>query len=323
MKMKFSLEEINEAVDRLGKDKSSLISGKRAIQKALFKLQKKINAEERKEAKTSKRVDEILKAVIAIARFDYSSKAIIGNKGDHFDALANGINMLGEELQASTISLHEKEVLLKEIHHRVKNNLQVISSLLSLQAATISDPISREKFNESLYRIRSMAMVHEKLYQGSDLSRIDMNEYITSLVNYLNSVYSDQDKHMEISVKVDMKSPSFRIEEAIPCGLIINELVTNAFKYAFSGKRKGMLFVGFRELTTGKKQASYSLEVRDNGPGLSPDIDIHTTSTLGLQLVSLLTEQIGGRLQVDRKDGTCFKIRFSLNAMDHHRSSKP
>jgi two-component sensor histidine kinase len=319
--MRQDLEKLEEVVSKLGGTKSSVIAEKKAIQKILSKLRSKIAAEERQQLRNRKRVEEILNVVIAIAAFDYTAKAKIKSRGDDFDALANGINMLGEELESSTISLHEKEVLLKEIHHRVKNNLQVISSLLSLQSASITDPFSLEKFNESLNRIRSMAMVHEKLYQGSDLSRIDMSEYIISLVNYLNSVYNHSDLKVEISVHVDLKSPTIRIEEAVPCGLIINELVTNAFKYAFLRKKKGALYVGFEERQTGKKQDSYLLEVRDDGQGLPLDIDVDTTGTLGLQLVSLLTEQIGGKLKVSRENGTSFQIRFSLDSSDHQRSS--
>jgi two-component sensor histidine kinase len=319
--MKEHLEEVIEAVDKLGKSKLSVISQKKVIQKAILKLKNKLARDERKKRKDAKRVEDILHVVIAIAKFDYASKARIWNDGDHFDALANGINMLGEELESSTISLHEKEVLLKEIHHRVKNNLQVISSLLNLQSATITDPHSLEKFNESINRIRSMAMVHEKLYQGSDLSRIDMNEYIMSLVNYLNSVYNNAGLEVKIVVNVDMKSPSFRIEEAVPCGLIINELVTNAFKYAFLKKKKGDLYIGFQERKSGTQYKSYLLEVRDDGSGLPDEIDVNNTPTLGLQLVSLLTDQIGGKLKVEREKGTYFQIRFRLIASDLQRSS--
>jgi two-component sensor histidine kinase len=290
---------------------SFISSERKIILNAIARLDKKLSAHEKERQRNEERVSDILDVVLNISNFDYSLKAGVEGKGDHFDALAKGINMLGDELQSSTISLHEKEVLLKEIHHRVKNNLQVISSLLSLQSATINDPHSLEKFTESRNRIRSMAMVHEKLYHGSDLSRIDIREYIVSLVNYLNSSYNQSGNRIEISVDIRIFTRLFAIDEAIPCGLIINELLTNAFKYAFQKSGEGKLYVGFHEKIEAGKKTVFSLEVKDNGQGLPADLDVQTTPTLGLQLVTLLTEQLSGKLRVFRSKGTRFQVSFS------------
>jgi two-component sensor histidine kinase len=156
-----------------------------------------------------------------------------------------------------------------------------------------------------------MAMVHEKLYYGTDLSRINIEEYIVSLVNYLNSSYNPALKAVSVSVDIQISTRMFAIDEAIPCGLIINELLTNAYKYAFSKSGKGTLYVGFHEKKQKGKKTVFHLEIRDNGTGLPGSLDIARTATLGLQLVSLLTEQIGGKLKVSRTKGTRFQISFS------------
>ncbi|HEV7230800.1 MAG TPA: histidine kinase dimerization/phosphoacceptor domain -containing protein [Bacteroidia bacterium] len=309
--MRKDLIELKEMILNAGKEDLFLATQKKVMLNVILRLDKKMLSHEIEHKKSEERVNNILDAVLNISRFDYSVKACIEGKGDHFDALAKGINMLGDELQSSTISLHEKETLLKEIHHRVKNNLQVISSLLSLQSATINDPYSLEKFTESRNRIRSMAMVHEKLYHGSDLSRIDIRDYIVSLVNYLNSSYNQSSNPVAIDVDIGISTRLFAIDEAIPCGLIINELVTNAYKYAFQNKGKGNLYVGFHEKKEDGRKTVYTLEVKDNGRGLPPNVDVQTTPTLGLQLVSLLTEQLSGKLRVSRSKGTRFQVSFS------------
>jgi two-component sensor histidine kinase len=310
--MNKSLKKLGDALARLEKAPSPSLNDKNAVKKAFSEVEKLIVDQEKNQAKNNKRISEILDVVINIAKFDYSVKAKISNKGDHFDALASGINMLGEELQSSTVSLREKEVLLREIHHRVKNNLQMISSLLSLQSAFISDPYSLEKFTESRNRIRSMAMVHEKLYLGRDLSRIDMTEYINSLVNYLNTSYNLDEKKISVSVNILISDRLFNIDEAIPCGLIINELITNSFKHAFLKKKEGKIQVVFKQRKAKGNLISYTLEISDNGSGLSEAINVLDTPTLGLQLVALLTEQLEGKLIISREKGTSFLITFAV-----------
>jgi len=202
-------------------------------------------------------------------------------------------------------SLKEKEILLREIHHRVKNNLQTISSLLDLQAESINDPKSLEAFRSSQNRIRSMALIHERLYKSENLSRIKACEYIKNLTEYLESTFIEQSGSVEI--KTEVEDIYLSLDVAIPCGLIINELVSNAMKYAFPGRKDGKLFV---QLGTYNKKY-LKLTVKDNGIGMSVKAG-NKNSSLGLQLVDLLVKQISGSLKLDNSNGTTFEITFPL-----------
>jgi PAS domain S-box len=206
-------------------------------------------------------------------------------------------------------SLKEKEVLLKEIHHRVKNNLQIISSLLNLQSTYIKDQQSLGMFRESQNRVRSMALIHEKLYQSKDITRIDFAEYIRNLAGNLIRSYGPNPATVKMIIDTD--EISLGIDTAIPCGLIINELVTNSLKYAFPDDRSGEIRVSMKHENMGQ----YRLVVSDNGTGLPGPFDLRETSTLGLQLVATLVDQINGTIEVNNKDGTEFIIRFSEMSM--------
>src|ERR1043165_441387 len=199
------LENIYKRICKLTGEKPAGNASEKEIQRGLDKLEKQMEHFREEEEENSKRISEILKVVIYLANLRYDKKARISEKKSHFDALALGINMLGEELKASTISLHEKEVLLKEIHHRVKNNLQVISSLLNLQSEKIKQPDLLETFMESQNRIRAMALVHEKLYQSNDLSEIDFTEYMHSFITYMNSTYNLDPENVRIHVDTELK----------------------------------------------------------------------------------------------------------------------
>jgi PAS domain S-box-containing protein len=199
-------------------------------------------------------------------------------------------------------SLKEKEVLLKEIHHRVKNNLQVISSLLSLQAANIKDQGTLEQLRESQNRIRSMALIHERLYQSNDLARIDFDEYARNLVSFLARSYSVPG----VKLSVNVQNIELSVNAAIPCGLIINELVSNALKYAFPSERTGEVEISVQPLPGN----SLVLCVRDNGVGLPEDVELGKTSTLGLQLVVTLSNQLSGTIELSRENGTAISVTF-------------
>jgi PAS domain S-box-containing protein len=205
-----------------------------------------------------------------------------------------------EEIKAS---LHEKELLLKEIHHRVKNNMQVISSLLNLQASRIKDEGDRKLFTDSQSRVRSMALVHEKLYQSKDLACIDMNDFIRNLIGDISGTYSPVSGKAAVTIQTD--DLYIGIDRAIPCALIINELVSNAIKYAFPDSQKGNVFVIFRFA-----EGNYVLSVRDDGAGIPENIDFTKSETLGLQLVNALTSQLFGEISLDRSQGTAFTIIF-------------
>ncbi len=201
-------------------------------------------------------------------------------------------------------SLREKEVLLKEIHHRVKNNMQIISSILSLQSGLIKNRHTLKVFADSQNRIRSMALVHEKLYESKDLARIDFAEYVRSMTGYLLSLHGIGNG---IRFRIDIKDILLDVNAAIPCGLIINELVSNSLKHAFPKGRKGQIYIGLRSAEAGK----LTLTVKDDGVGLPKGLDFKKTKSLGMQLIIMLTEQLGGSIEVDTKKGATFKITFA------------
>jgi two-component system, sensor histidine kinase ChiS len=201
-------------------------------------------------------------------------------------------------------SLLEKEVLLKEIHHRVKNNLQIISSLINLQSRYVEDEDILNIFLESRIRIQSMALIHENLYQSESLAKINFYSYVKTLTSYLFHSYElDNNVKYKINVEEDI---SLNINTAVPCGLIINELVSNAFKYAFPEGEEGMVNIEFKS----KPKEYYILRVSDNGIGLPEDIKPENSASLGLNLVRILVNQLDGEIDIVRDNGTSFEIRF-------------
>lgn len=203
-------------------------------------------------------------------------------------------------------SLKEKDLLVKEVHHRVKNNMAVISSLLNLQAEKFKEPPVLNAFRDSRHRIRSMALVHEKLYQAKDLSKIEFSQYIKELSQQVSR--SNEFQGTRISVKVKADNIKLGIDAAIPCGLIINELLTNAFKYAFPINRTGKIHIHMQLM----ENKYYKLIISDNGVGLPGHIDIQNPSTFGLNLVYLLTQQLEGKVETQREKGTRFIITFPI-----------
>ena len=200
-------------------------------------------------------------------------------------------------------SLYEKEMLIKEIHHRVKNNLMVISSLLSFQSQYIKNKDDLEMFEKSKTRAKSMALIHERLYQSKDLKRIDFGDYIERLaIDMFNTYVSDPSR---IKLEIDVENALIDINTAIPLGLILNELLNNSMKYAFPDNRIGTVQVNFS-----KKDDLFNLTVQDNGIGFPEDIDIKNTDSLGFQLITSLTGQIDGKIDLDKTNGTCFIISF-------------
>jgi two-component system sensor kinase len=201
-------------------------------------------------------------------------------------------------------SLEEKEVLLKEIHHRVKNNLQVISGLMSLQSMHVDNSRTRNVFKESENRIISMSLIHQDLYQSKELTKVDCGAYIRNLVNNLNLSYNTHGDEVRLAAEIDDLQMS--LDTAVPCGLIINELVTNALVHAFPEGRSGDVYVKFRSQGDDK----YLLAVKDNGVGLPEDLDPQNSRSLGLQLVVVLAEQMKADIDWNRKSGTSFVLKF-------------
>jgi PAS domain S-box-containing protein len=217
-----------------------------------------------------------------------------------------------EEERRTKQSLREKETLLREIHHRVKNNMAIVSSLLCLQAETTGSEEAKKVLSESQRRVKSMSLVHEKLYRSKDLAGIDFQDYINTIVMELRSAYAGENKN--INVKVSAEGVVLDIDTAIPCGLILNELVTNTLKYAFAGRDSGDLTV-----TIAKAGNTHTLTVRDNGVGMPPGFDPAKTSSLGLQIVDVLAGQIGGKLEIKPASGGGAEtvITFSLKEAKH------
>jgi len=210
---------------------------------------------------------------------------------------------LQESLAQSMASLKEKEVLLSEIHHRVKNNLQLIHSLLSLQERAIKDESYREMFKDIQNRIRSMALIHGELYKSEYLAKIDFDSYIKHLANSLFRTYETTGK---IVLKIEVEDVSLSINSAIPCGLILNELISNSLKYAFPEEREGEIKITLRGI-----EDKIELVVSDDGIGVPEDLDLQNVESLGLQLVIALVKQLEGTIKLERNGGTTFKITFA------------
>lgn len=235
---------------------------------------------------------------------EFSSYPIIDNKETTGAVVAfNDITDRKRSMEQTESSLKEKEVLLREIHHRVKNNLQIISSMLNLQTNYITDKKSLAIFEESRNRVRSMALIHERLYQNESLSTLNIKEYVIELVNNLMRSYRVDSS---ITSEINISDIFINTDTAIPLGLIINELVSNSLKYAFVDGRKGKIAISLISLTNEK----FQMVLSDNGVGLPQNFDMKSTNTLGLQLVSSLVTQLDGEVLLTNNTGTKFEINF-------------
>lgn len=201
-------------------------------------------------------------------------------------------------------SLHEKEVLLKEVHHRVKNNLQIISSLLNLQLNYLNNDEANFLFKETQNRIRTLALVHEKLYKSEDVEFVDLAVYIRSIVDLLG--YSFNKEFIDVNYSFDMKHlEKFNVDQAIPCGLIVNEIISNSFKYAFPKSFKGQINISLK-----KEGSFFKLVINDNGIGIPPEVDLNSPDSLGIELIYSLVSQLEGEIVISREDGTQYEITF-------------
>ncbi len=250
------------------------------------------------------RTNSILEVIMAYARLEFNVQTEISEKGDVFDSLAAGVNMLGEELENSVVTIKEKEALLKEVHHRVKNNLQIVSSLMNLQAASTTDPVFLELIRECKNRINSMAIIHEMLYQSKNLSSIQAAEYIKHLVLSIESSFYNSAVHVDFRFDLD-EQIYFEAERMIPLGLVLNEAISNSYKYAFTGKT-GMIQIRLKQ-----KKNGYLLSIKDNGIGLPKNYDIESSTSLGIQLIVTLAEQLDAELSWIRESGLGFEFRFA------------
>ena len=209
-----------------------------------------------------------------------------------------------EKIKALEASLNEKNALLKEVYHRMKNNLQVIVSLINLQIDSIDNHLAKKILIESNNRIKAMALVHETFYQSGNLAEIEMHDYINQLVRFLVNAYNIN----EVSTRlvVNANPISLPVDDAILCGLIINELITNAIKYAFPTHKTGQITVSLEE----SSEQTVKMSVKDNGIGLSNSFDLDNNKTLGMRLITNLAKQLGGKVRVKNDHGACFTIIF-------------
>jgi len=234
-----------------------------------------------------------------------SAKVMLIGGVPHILSITRDITRLKKAEESVRISLEEKKVLLKEVHHRVKNNLQVISGLINLQSQYIPEGDAREVYKESQNRIKSMALIHEELYQREDLAKINFAEYIRNLIKNLFISYAIDPKR--ITLDLDLGDVELVVDTAIPCGLVVNELLTNTFKHAFPDNSKGIVSVSFSI----KEKDGFEIVVSDDGIGFPEDVDFRKTKSLGMQLVVILVEQLNGTIELDRSHGACFKIEFA------------
>jgi two-component sensor histidine kinase len=257
-------------------------------------------------ASKEERASEIMEVIMSYARLDFSVKTKLSDDGDVLDAIASGVNMLGEELQSSAVNLKEKENLLREIHHRVKNNMQIISSLLNLQSENIKDEKFLAMIKDSRNRINAMAFIHEMLYASVDFKYTNFNAYVQKLSHSLIGSYSKTMSDIQFSIKIE-KSLHFDVDKMIPLGLILNEAITNSLKYAFPKKTAQKIITISLE---GNQKNGYQLFIGDNGVGLPEKFDMKKHANLGMQLILLLSEQIDAKVQLLRSKGTVYKLEF-------------
>jgi PAS domain S-box-containing protein len=214
----------------------------------------------------------------------------------------------GRQQEAARIraALTEKDVLLREIHHRVKNNLQIVSSLLDLQAAQVSDQATRDLLRDSQNRIHSMALIHQTLYGSTDFESVDFAQFSETLLSLLIRSYGIDAGR--ITIRVEVEPLRLPIDVAVPCGLVVNELITNAFKHAFANRDHGEIRIAL----TRQSGNEVLLSVSDNGIGLPDNLDIGTTETIGLQLVHMLAMQLDGEITIHRSNPTQFSLLFQI-----------
>ncbi|HWQ66831.1 MAG TPA: response regulator [Methanospirillum sp.] len=234
----------------------------------------------------------------------YLSTSHLGNSREIF-LIYNDVTDRVRDEESIIASLREKELLLKEVHHRVKNNLQIISGILKLQSMRTTDPITNEIIQDCRNQVYTMASIHELLYNSVDIGNIQVADYINNLINHMKQEYEGTDTIIDFIVKVD-PNIYLDIERCIPCGLILNELITNAVKYAFESGGTGEVRVMFSH-----EDHTYIMSVSDNGRGLPKDFDVRTVKSLGTELVSRLTHQLRGDIKISGDPGTTVTVRFN------------
>ena len=257
-----------------------------------------------KAIKTDKeRIHSILEVLMSYARLEFESKVSISDTGDEIDALGIGVNMLGEELIASAISIKEKENMLREIHHRVKNNLQIMSSLLNLQVQGDTDEKIRVFARESQSRIYAIALIHEMLYKAPDFKYSGFKDYVEKLTLQITNTYKIPGWNIQFDIEIP-DDQVFDIDQLIPLGLILNETVSNSLKYAFPDGE------GVIRIVSKSESKSNQILIGDNGKGLDPDFNLEEHGSLGMKLVYLLAEQADIKVEMKNHIGLSYHLTF-------------
>lgn len=236
---------------------------------------------------------------------EINTKLYRRNEEDHIVAYVRDISDQVKYQDALEKSLREKDTLLAEVHHRVKNNLAVISGLLEMQSFNAGSEEIVGELKESQSRIQSIATVHEMLYQSESFSDIGLEVYIDELVSYISGTFAHEGA--DIRFEKDIEPLSLTVKQAVPCGLLLNELITNAYKHAFKGRKEGTIYISLH-----KQGSTVQMAVRDDGVGLPADFDIKQSSTLGITLVHTLVRQLEGTLKVSGRPHTCFRFTFDI-----------
>ena len=250
------------------------------------------------------KANAILDVIMSYARLEFDEQLPISDKRDVFDAISSGVNMLGEELKENVISLKEKERLLKEIHHRVKNNMQIISSMLRLQFSKENDERVLDLIKDSQSRIYAMALVHEMLYSAANLKDTNLKEYLHFLTKNIFQSYSTSNHNIKLKIEVP-DDIFFETEKMIPLGLIMNEILTNSLKYAFENE-EGKIEIKCEE----QQKDNLLITITDNGKGLVDKFNLEEDMNLGMQLVFLLGEQIDAKVEMVRQNGLGYQIQL-------------
>ncbi len=256
-----------------------------------------------------KRIRDIMELLMSYARLDFDQKIIIDSNQDELTAISAGVNILGEELKVNSISLKEKERLLKELHHRVKSNMQIITSILRLQTVNETDPKILAFVRDSKSRIESMALVHEMLYSSDGFEFTQLTEYLDFLQRSIFMSYAPPSHHIEVEQKISEKC-YFNIDKMIPLGLVMNELMTNSLKHAFPNS-KGKINNSADKIG----ERGFVILYEDDGVGLKPDFQIGESQTLGMQLIEMLSDQLDAKISFGSKgiiEGQKFGLRFEL-----------
>ena len=251
------------------------------------------------------RANDILEVIMSYARLEFCQKLPLSNNGDVFDAIASGVNMLGEELNENVVSLKEKEQLLKEIHHRVKNNMQIISSMLRLQFSKEVDERVIASIQDSQNRIYAMALVHEMLYKNSQFKNTNFNDYLIYLTKSIFTSYAPKNHQIELVIDISTNT-YFEIDRMIPLGLMINEMITNSLKYAFLEKNSGKIEI----LGSVEENNFFTIKVTDNGKGLGTNFVLEQHGNLGMQLIYLLADQIDADIEMTKTNGLGYIIKL-------------